>query len=82
MGLQDQLNARLKESMKIIPPQTAAIMAGAMEELKAAGITAHSKRKGDTAPDFKLPNAKGDMMSLSTLLEKGPVVISFYRGSW
>lgn len=35
-----------------------------------------------TAPDFDLVDQDGDKMSLSTLLQKGPVVIQFYRGSW
>ncbi|MCG1034974.1 peroxiredoxin-like family protein [Polaribacter sargassicola] len=37
---------------------------------------------GEKAPDFQLPNPKGDSVSLSSLLEKGPLVVTFYRGSW
>lgn len=37
---------------------------------------------GMTAPDFCLPDAKGTQVSLSEVLEQGPVVLSFYRGSW
>lgn len=37
---------------------------------------------GDKAIDFKLPNPKGEVISLANLLEKGPVVVTFYRGSW
>lgn len=37
---------------------------------------------GETAPNFQLPDANGQQVSLSTLLRKGPVVITFYRGSW
>ena len=33
---------------------------------------------GDTAPDFSLPSADGSMISLSSLLEHGPVVLYFY----
>lgn len=34
------------------------------------------------APEFKLPNQKGESVSLADLLAKGPVVVTFYRGSW
>ena len=34
------------------------------------------------APNFKLPNPEGKSISLDVLLEKGPVVITFYRGNW
>jgi len=37
---------------------------------------------GQQAPGFELPNAEGKSISLAALLEKGPVVITFYRGSW
>ncbi|MFY0653427.1 MAG: AhpC/TSA family protein [Cyclobacteriaceae bacterium] len=39
-------------------------------------------RVGDQAPDFKLPNAIGNKVSLSETLNSGPVVIKFYRGEW
>ncbi|WP_372747060.1 peroxiredoxin-like family protein [Lutibacter sp.] len=37
---------------------------------------------GEKAPNFDLPNPLGNPISLSSLLNKGPVVITFYRGSW
>ncbi len=37
---------------------------------------------GDTAPDFTLPNALGNKISLSELLKSGVVIIKFYRGEW
>ena len=37
---------------------------------------------GDKAPDFKLPNADGQMRTLSDILDRGPVVLTFYRGGW
>jgi len=39
-------------------------------------------KEGDIAPEFVLPNAIGADVSLSELLKKGPVVLSFYRGGW
>mgnify|MGYP003672800132 FL=1 len=37
---------------------------------------------GQKAPGFELPNAEGKSIVLKSLLEKGPVVITFYRGNW
>jgi len=34
------------------------------------------------APNFELPNQEGNAVSLESLLAKGPVVVTFYRGSW
>jgi peroxiredoxin len=34
------------------------------------------------APDFSLPDARGGTVALSSLLARGPVVLTFYRGSW
>src|ERR1700756_767046 len=39
-------------------------------------------KKGDKAPLFELPNAAGHSVKLSSLLNDGPVVLTFYRGTW
>lgn len=37
---------------------------------------------GDTAPDFILPNALGEQITLSERLKSGIVILKFYRGEW
>jgi peroxiredoxin len=37
---------------------------------------------GDKAPDFTLPDATGNVVKLSEILDKGPVILTFYRGGW
>ncbi len=39
-------------------------------------------RVGETAPEFSLPNAFGETVTLSNQLRQGPVVLTFYRGAW
>ncbi|KAH7306137.1 thioredoxin-like protein [Rhexocercosporidium sp. MPI-PUGE-AT-0058] len=39
-------------------------------------------KAGDTLPPFKLPDAFGKEVSSSTLLAKGPLLLTFYRGEW
>ena len=37
---------------------------------------------GDKAPDFELPNAFGNHVSLTGSLRSGIVILKFYRGEW
>ena len=37
---------------------------------------------GEKAPNFILPNAFGNEISLSDCLKSGPVILKFYRGEW
>lgn len=58
------------------------IIAGDMERVRAAGTIDAALKGEQLAPDFTLPDAFGNPVSLSALLARGPVVISFYRGEW
>ncbi|MGB8541276.1 MAG: peroxiredoxin-like family protein [Candidatus Acidiferrales bacterium] len=58
------------------------IIAGDMDRVRAAGTIDAALRVGQSAPDFTLPDAFGNPVSVRTLLARGPVVISFYRGEW
>ena len=51
-------------------------------DLIATGIAAKALKVGDTAPDFTLPDHLGNSVALRDLLNQGPVVLVFYRGSW
>jgi peroxiredoxin len=48
----------------------------------AAMTVPDAVRVGDGAPNFELPNARGEKVSLSAALASGPVVLVFYRGAW
>jgi peroxiredoxin len=45
-------------------------------------IRAHVPKTGDIAPDFSLTASDGRSLSLEETLADGPVVLTFYRGSW
>ena len=57
-------------------------MMNATEELATSGITEAAPKVSDKLTSFNLPNQKGEAQSLEALLEKGPVVLTFYRGGW
>ena len=35
-----------------------------------------------SAPNFELPTQKGELRSLADLLSRGPVLLTFHRGTW
>lgn len=53
-----------------------------IEALTATNLAQSALTIGDTAPDFILPSASGQPTRLYSLLERGPVVLVFYRGGW
>lgn len=53
-----------------------------IEEAKAFEKGKNVLKVGEQAPNFELPDALGNQIKLSGLLENGAVVVTFYRGSW
>ncbi|MEM8845434.1 MAG: peroxiredoxin-like family protein, partial [Pseudomonadota bacterium] len=51
-------------------------------EVRTSGILNRAANVGDYAPEFDLPNAIGERVSLYDELETGPVVLVWYRGGW
>ena len=82
MGLQDKLNEYKKGFLEKAPSKAVETMQGATENLKNSGILDKVLRVGEAAPEFSLPDEKGNLVDLRGLLAQGPVVISFYRGQW
>ncbi len=78
MSLKDQIaefNAKRNR-----PPEIMAIVRRGVDyvrESRAAGLSV-----GERAPDFTLPNQRGENVSLRDRLSRGPVVLNFYRGVW
>jgi len=53
-----------------------------IEEVAASDVMKTALKMGDKAPAFELPDASGKLVKLDELLEKGPVVVTWYRGGW
>jgi peroxiredoxin len=51
-------------------------------QLINSGAAENALKEGAQAPDFILPDARGNAVRLSHLLAQRPVVITFYRGQW
>jgi hypothetical protein len=54
----------------------------ATAELEASGIENRALKVGDRAPNFTLFNQNHVQMSSADLLQRGPLVVSFFRGHW
>jgi AhpC/TSA family len=82
MSLEDKLAATRAASAGRIPPDRQAIMHRATEDLRKSGILDRIVPVGGHAPDFELANHDGRRVSSAELLAGGPMILSFFRGSW
>lgn len=82
MNLTEQLKELADNSVQRHPGAAQEIMQNGITELIASKLVDKATKTGDTFPDFTLPNAEGVDVSLNSLLEKGKVVATFYRGGW
>jgi peroxiredoxin len=53
-----------------------------IDTLVQTDIAKDSLQVGAKAPDFTLPDVFGKPVTLSELLQRGPAVVTFYRGEW
>jgi hypothetical protein len=82
MSLEDKLAAMRAASAGRIPPDKAAIMHRATEDLRKSGILDRIVKPGARMPPFDLANHDGKRVASQDLLAPGPLVLSFFRGSW
>ena len=80
--LAERLDAIRAAAKTRIPSEAQAVMQRSIDDLRASGVVNRIARVGQPAPKFSLPNAAGESVSLDSLLARGPVVLSFYRGRW
>ncbi len=82
MSLQEKLDAFKVEFEAKVPAAAVEAMHRATDELIATGQAELAVKAGDAAPSFSLRDQDGKAVSLSDLLAKGPVILTFYRGGW
>ena len=81
-SLADRLGETVENFMSSLPDEDAQITGGSFEKLAASQTAENALAAGEMMPDFTLPNVTGDPVTLSDMLNKGPVVLNFYRGGW
>ncbi|MGB8112144.1 MAG: peroxiredoxin-like family protein [Candidatus Sulfotelmatobacter sp.] len=78
-----EIFAERKEAIaKYVPPETQAIHARAVAELKRESLAANILPVGAKIPEFQLPDHDTRNVSSSDLLAKGRLVLCFIRGRW
>lgn len=82
MSLKDELASYRAGWHQRVPAERKAIMERHIQELRNGAFARIMLKRGDRAPLFVLPNARGGTTNLAALLTRGPVIISFYRGGW
>jgi len=80
--LSQQTDQTRNDFIAALPEDQQATVGQAFQDLMDSAVATGAPNVGDRALDFELPNVKGGSVSLQTALRDGPVVVSFYRGSW
>jgi peroxiredoxin len=81
-AFQQELAATAQHLATVLPASAAQTIDAGIDYVATAGLTRHALPTGQAAPNFTLPDAGGQPQTLATLLQKGPVVLTFYRGNW
>jgi peroxiredoxin len=79
------LNERLETFANVarrLRPEMQEAIDRMVERLKAHNAGANAPKPGEAMPPFTLPDETGQLVSLDSLLESGPVAITFHRGHW
>lgn len=80
--LNQKIRAVIQQFRDTLPPEMNALIEQGAGEISALDIIESAVRPGDPAPDFALPNQKGEIRRLADFLASGPLVLTFYRGAW
>lgn len=82
MSLRDDIQSYMAQFLQKVPKDIQKVMQEEAERLARSGIVGKSLKVGDKAPPFSLPDTRGRLIASETLLGRGPLVVSFYRGGW
>ncbi len=78
-----EIYAERKELIaKYVPAEVQAIHSRVISELKQSQLADRALQPGNNASEFELPDHNGKLVRSSELLERGRLVICFFRGRW
>jgi peroxiredoxin len=81
-NLTNQIAILNVELSKQVPQEIAEGFQKSIENLKLQNIASNSLKIGDKIPDFLLPNSINKVINSKDILQRGKMIIAFYRGSW
>jgi peroxiredoxin len=82
MSLNERLAALTAQFKSAMSADESAVVEQAAELLRRSGIADRAVKVGQAAPDFTLKDEDGTSVSLAQTRERGPVIVTFYRGVW
>jgi peroxiredoxin len=82
LNLKEQLAEYRAGWYQGVPAERQAMMERHIEQLRSGDIARTILKLGDRAPAIVLPNARGEIVDVRTLLATGPLIVTFYRGGW
>src|SRR6266581_9315692 len=80
--LQQQIDEFIAEGASWLPAGLLQDLLSPIGQLIKSGAAERAFKEGEQAPDFTLPDSRGNVVTLSQLLTQGPVVMTFFRGQW
>lgn len=80
--LDQELKKITDDFMQSAPEKVKEVIGKGISALAESDLIANAIKEGDKAPNFVLSNQLGEKLSLSNLLQNGPVVLTWYRGGW
>ncbi len=80
--LREQLEKYKANFLATAPKEKIQAYENGIDLLDRTGIVDTAKKEGDQAPDFSLPADDGGTVTLSEMLNQGPVLLLWFRGGW
>jgi hypothetical protein len=80
MSLKAQLEACRREQEANAEPRVIDAARRSIQALAETGLVVKAVKAGETAPRFRLRCRRGGFIRLSDLINRGPVVVSFFCG--
>ncbi|CAN7664811.1 peroxiredoxin-like family protein [Paenibacillus sp. LjRoot56] len=81
MSMKEQLEQAKSGFIARVPVEAQSHIFRHIDEQQQSGRV-YGLKVGDIAPNFVLTNPLGEQITLYDELTKGPVILTFYRGSW
>ena len=80
--LQTAIDLMIQDFLSTVPSDVTAKLDAGIERLVGSGLAEGAFGVGRKVPDVVMPDAAGRPVSLYERLKDGPVVLTFFRGSW
>jgi peroxiredoxin len=82
MKLAIELEQRKRTFQSQADPERVRIVERGIAQSRADAVASGALRAGARAPDFELPDQRGELVRLTQVLMRGPAIVVFYRGGW